>query len=59
MAEDCIAIIGIGCRFPDRINHSDTLLKLLAKGRETISGVPPEMFIALHSSPPPAYVTKV
>src|SRR6476646_424916 len=40
MLKDGIAIIGIGCRFPGRINHPDALWKLLVEGREAVSDVP-------------------
>src|SRR3954467_11692501 len=40
MSKDRIAIIGIGCRFPGRINHPDALWKLLVEGREAVSDVP-------------------
>src|SRR5262245_2805483 len=42
MSENRIAIIGIGCRFPGRINHPDALWKLLVEGREAVSDVPPD-----------------
>ncbi len=37
-----IAIIGIGCRFPGKINHPEALWKLLVEGREAVGDVPPD-----------------
>src|SRR5271166_4742341 len=42
MSKDRIAIIGIGCRFPGGVNDTESFWKLLAEGREAVSGVPPD-----------------
>src|ERR1700745_1376798 len=42
MRKDLIAIIGVGCRFPGKINDTDSFWKLLTEGREAVSDVPPD-----------------
>ena len=40
MQKEGIAIIGIGCRFPGRINNTETFWNLLVEGRDAVSEVP-------------------
>jgi epothilone polyketide synthase D len=40
--DDCIAIIGMGCRFPGGVSDPDSLWRLLDEGIDAISEVPPE-----------------
>jgi acyl transferase domain-containing protein/NADPH:quinone reductase-like Zn-dependent oxidoreductase/SAM-dependent methyltransferase/acyl carrier protein len=42
MRKDPIAIIGIGCRFPGKINDTESFWKLLTEGREAVVDVPPD-----------------
>lgn len=41
--EEPIAIVGIGCRFPESENVNE-FWKLLEEGRDTTSDVPPDRF---------------
>jgi acyl transferase domain-containing protein/NADPH:quinone reductase-like Zn-dependent oxidoreductase/SAM-dependent methyltransferase/acyl carrier protein len=40
MQKECIAVIGIGCRFPGGVNDTESFWKLLAEGRDVVSEVP-------------------
>ncbi len=42
MPKDRIAIIGIGCRFPGKVNNAEAFWKLLVEGREAVTEVPPD-----------------
>ncbi|MEV4864923.1 SDR family NAD(P)-dependent oxidoreductase [Streptomyces ossamyceticus] len=37
-----LAIVGIGCRFPDGVNGPDDLWRLVAEGRDAMTGPPPD-----------------
>src|SRR5690606_30378527 len=39
-SDEPIAIIGIGCRYPGGVTTPDELWRLVAEGRETVSGFP-------------------
>ncbi|PRC50417.1 hypothetical protein C6A85_69535, partial [Mycobacterium sp. ITM-2017-0098] len=40
MADDAVAVIGLGCRFPGDIHGPDELWEFLAEGRSAVSRVP-------------------
>ncbi len=59
MSKERIAIIGIGCRFPGGINSADDLWKLLVRGAEAVSDVPPDRWnIERFYDPEPGIVGK-
>ncbi|MER6154412.1 SDR family NAD(P)-dependent oxidoreductase [Streptomyces sp. NPDC001868] len=39
-ATEPLAIVGIGCRFPDGVNHPDDLWRLVVEGRDAMTGPP-------------------
>ncbi|BBX70200.1 type I polyketide synthase [Mycolicibacterium psychrotolerans] len=41
LAEDAIAVVGLGCRFPGDIHGPDELWDFLSQGRSAVSQVPP------------------
>ncbi|MGW0364600.1 SDR family NAD(P)-dependent oxidoreductase [Streptomyces sp. NPDC002990] len=41
---DDVAIIGIGCRLPGRLNSIDALWSALIQGRDLVTRIPPERF---------------
>jgi acyl transferase domain-containing protein len=43
-AENPVAIIGIGCRFPGGADSPDAFWRLLAGGVDAITEIPPERF---------------
>ena len=53
-ADEPIAVIGIGCRFPGGIAGPDALWEFLCEGRSAISGVPPDRWLPFDDGSPEA-----
>lgn len=53
-ANDPIAVIGLGCRFPGEISGPDALWRFLCEGRSSITEVPPERWAAFDGGSPQA-----
>ena len=42
-ATEPLAVVGIGCRFPDAVNDPDDLWRLVAEGRDVMTGPPADV----------------
>lgn len=56
---ECVAIIGIGCRFPGRVSDMESFWKLLEDGRDGVSDVPADRWnVERFYDPEPGVVGK-